>query len=49
MIQSSKSYIEETLQKRKVIDMLVANAVFVDGPAPAENQEAVEDDAEDKE
>ena len=49
LIQSSKSYIEETLQKRKVIDMLVANAVFVDGPAPAENQEAVEDEAEDKE
>ncbi|MGB4438717.1 MAG: trigger factor, partial [Sedimentibacter sp.] len=30
MIESSASYIEETLQKRKVIDMLVENAVFVE-------------------
>ncbi len=32
IMQSSKSYIEETLQKRKVIDMLVENAIFVDAP-----------------
>ncbi len=30
LLQSSKSYIEETLQKRKVINMLVENAVFVE-------------------
>lgn len=36
IIESSKGYIEETLQKRKVIDMLVANAVFVEPKAVAE-------------
>ncbi|MFA6983187.1 MAG: hypothetical protein WC276_04490, partial [Sedimentibacter sp.] len=36
LIESSKSYIEETLQKRKVIDMLVENAVFVDAPETIE-------------
>ena len=36
LMESSKSYIEETLQKRKVIDMLVENAVFVDAPETIE-------------
>ena len=39
-MESSKSYIEETLQKRKVIDMLVENAVFVDAPETIETIEA---------
>ncbi|MEL7646941.1 MAG: trigger factor [Sedimentibacter sp.] len=30
ILESSRAYIEETLQKRKVIDMLVAGAVFVE-------------------
>ncbi len=42
LMESSKSYIEETLQKRKVIDMLVENAVFVDAPEVLEAEEAVE-------
>jgi trigger factor len=40
LMESSKSYIEETLQKRKVIDMLVENAVFVDAPETIETIEA---------
>ncbi len=39
MIESSGNYIEETLQKRKVIDMLVANAVFVEASQVEEAQE----------
>lgn len=39
MMESSRSYIEETLQKRKVIDMLVANAVFVEEPVSEEIKE----------
>lgn len=39
LMQSSKAYIEEDLQKRKVIDMLVENAVFVDAPAKDETLE----------
>ncbi|MDD3751871.1 MAG: trigger factor, partial [Tissierellia bacterium] len=39
LMESSKSYIEETLQKRKVIDMLVENAVFVDAPETIETIE----------
>jgi trigger factor len=42
IMQSSKSYIEETLQKRKVIDLLVENAVFVDAPEAPDAPEAVE-------
>ena len=42
LMQSSKSYIEETLQKRKVIDMLVESAVFVDAPATVESAESSE-------
>lgn len=45
-IKANGSYIEETLQKRKLIDMLVENAVFVDAPevpealgVPAESEE----------
>ncbi|WP_313370601.1 hypothetical protein, partial [Sedimentibacter sp.] len=30
MLESSKGYIEETLKKRKVIEMLVASAVFTE-------------------
>ena len=39
MMESSRSYIEETLQKRKVIDMLVANAVFVEETVSEEVKE----------
>ena len=42
LMQSSKSYIEETLQKRKAIDMLVENAVFVDAPEKTEPDAEVE-------
>lgn len=38
LMESSKSYIEETLQKRKVIDMLVENAVFVDAKEVPETE-----------
>lgn len=44
ILESSKGYIEETLQKRKVIDMLVENAVFVEPKAV----EAAEDVQEEK-
>lgn len=40
LLQSNRSYIEETLQKRRVISMLVENAVFV------EPKEKVEESAE---
>lgn len=43
LLQSSKSYIEETLRKRKVIEMLVENAVFV------EPKEEVKEEKEEKE
>ncbi len=50
LIQSSRSYIEETLQKRKVIDMLVKNAVFVDAPIVASEEKTAEEvTQEDKE
>ena len=49
LIQSSKSYIEETLQKRKVIDMLVENAVFVDAPAVVEAEEKSEEKVSEEE
>lgn len=39
VLWTSKSYIEETLQK-KAIDMLVENAVFVDAPETIETIEA---------
>ena len=39
ILESSKGYIEETLQKRKVIDMLVANAVFVEPKEKIEEKE----------
>jgi trigger factor len=40
LMQSSKNYIEETLQKRKIVDLLVKNAVFIDAPeAPVEPEE----------
>ncbi|NLB33752.1 MAG: trigger factor [Tissierellia bacterium] len=41
LIQSSKSYIDGTLKKRKIIDMLVENAVFVDAPEVVESEETV--------
>ena len=41
LIQSSKSYIDETLKKRKIIDILVENAVFVDAPEVVESEETV--------
>lgn len=44
ILESSKGYIEETLQKRKIIDMLVQNAVFVEPKAV----EATEDVQEEK-
>lgn len=37
LLQSSKGYIEETLKKRKVIDMLVENAVFVEPKEKSED------------
>mgnify|MGYP001118995927 CR=1 FL=1 len=49
LLQSSKSYIEETLQKRKAIDMLVENAVFVDPPEEVEAEEAKTEEVETKE
>jgi trigger factor len=42
LIQSSKSYIEDSLKKRKVIKMLVDNAVFV------EPKEKTEEESEEK-
>lgn len=42
IMNSSKGYIEETLQKRKVIDMLVENAVFVDAPEDNDKVEILE-------
>ncbi len=36
LLQSSRSYMEESLQKRKVINMLVENAVFVEPKEKAE-------------
>ncbi|MDW5299070.1 MAG: trigger factor [Sedimentibacter sp.] len=41
MMESSASYVEETLQKRKVIDMLVGNAVFVE-PVEVKTEEISE-------
>lgn len=43
ILESSKGYIEETLQKRKVIDMLVENAVFVE-PKVVEAAEDVQEE-----
>lgn len=43
ILESSKGYIEETLQKRKIIDMLVENAVFVE-PKAVETTEAVQEE-----
>ncbi len=48
LIQSSKSYIEETLKKRKLIDMLVENAVFVDAPPIVEAEEKIEEASEEE-
>jgi len=45
LMQSSRTYIEETLKKRKVIDMLVENAVFVE---PKEEKEEANDKKEEK-
>ncbi|NYB74437.1 MULTISPECIES: trigger factor [Sedimentibacter] len=41
MLESSRGYIEETLKKRKVIEMLVASAVFTE-PAEKEAEESKE-------
>jgi len=55
IIQANGKYIEETLQRRKLIDMLVENAVFVDAPEapeiPAESEEKASEEParEDKE
>lgn len=43
ILESSKGYIEETLQKRKVIDMLVGNAVFVEPKAVEATEEVQEE------
>ncbi len=43
ILESSKGYIEETLQKRKIIDMLVENAVFVE-PKAVETTEDVQEE-----
>jgi len=43
ILESSKGYIGETLQKRKVIDMLVENAVFVE-PKEVEATEEVQEE-----
>ncbi len=43
ILESSKGYIEETLQKRKVIDMLVENAVFVEPKEVAPTEEVQEE------
>jgi trigger factor len=50
LLQSNKSYIEETLQKRKVINMLVENAVFVEPKEKAEEpaEEANEESKEEE-
>lgn len=49
LLQSSKSYIEETLKKRKVIDMLVENAVFVEPKEKSEEtSEEVKEESEEK-
>lgn len=49
LLQSSKSYIEETLKKRKVIDMLVENAVFVEPKEKSEEtSEEVKEVSEEK-
>ncbi|MGD9567193.1 MAG: trigger factor [Sedimentibacter sp.] len=48
LIQSSKSYIEETLQKRKIIEMLVENAVFVEPKEKPEASEGSEEETEEK-
>ncbi|WP_326909236.1 trigger factor [Sedimentibacter sp. MB31-C6] len=44
MIESSKSYIEETLQKRKAIEMLVENAKFVEKVETEEKKENADSD-----
>lgn len=50
LLQSNKSYIEESLQKRKVINMLVENAVFVEPkekteePAEEANEESKDEE-----
>lgn len=49
LVQSSKSYIEETLKKRKIIDMLVENAVFLDAPEVVETEEKSEEAVSSKE
>ncbi|KAF5034931.1 Trigger factor [anaerobic digester metagenome] len=43
ILESRKGYIEETLQKRKIIDMLVENAVFVE-PKAVETTEDVQEE-----
>lgn len=48
LLQSSKNYIEETLQKRKVIDMLVENAVFVEPKEKSEATDEVKEEQDDK-
>ena len=42
IMNTSKSYIEETLQRRKAIDMLVENAVFIDAPEDNDKVEILE-------
>lgn len=49
LLNSSKSYIEETLKKRKAMDLLVENAVFVEPkevPAQEVSEEPASDDQE---
>ena len=47
-MQSDASYIKDTIQKRKVIDMLVENAVFVDAPEVPEAVESEEKSLEEQ-
>ena len=48
LMQSDASYIKDTIQKRKVIDMLVENAVFVDAPEVPEAVESEEKSLEEQ-
>jgi trigger factor len=49
LLESSKSYIQETLQKRKVIDMLVENAVFVEPKEVKETAEETKEESKEEE
>lgn len=48
LLQSSRNYIEETLKKRKVLDLLVENAVFVEPKESKEETKAAEESKEEE-